>query len=275
MQAPNIDILPVGGGSLPWPRFATPPCYQDASTGVSKRNEKDWSLEWRNPPLLRGYFQGLQILPGAFPMLLDKERNVWMSVTPMEEESQMPHLEYAHGDVLVAGLGLGYYVFNIIQKPEVKSVTIIEKDPVVLGIFEKLSGFQDWNNGDKIVLLEGDIFHPDEIQVFLSKDTVKEHHWDHLYVDIWQRMGQDEMNDDMEAIMSVLDDVGSVSWWTMEIEFLEYCMGEDIVLTDTQQMEEARMDFIDQYAETFSAEVMMAPEILPYMKQLAENLLSY
>lgn len=59
---------------------------------------------------------------------LARNGNTWMSITPMELESHITHVLEATGDVLVGGLGMGYYITQIVSKPDVKSVVVIEKD---------------------------------------------------------------------------------------------------------------------------------------------------
>ena len=66
-----------------------------------------------------------------------KDDVVWMSTDPNEIITMNPYIQKAHGDILVMGLGLGYYPFMTALKDDVKSITIIEKDPKVIDIFKK------------------------------------------------------------------------------------------------------------------------------------------
>ena len=56
---------------------------------------------------------------------------IWMCVTPHEMETMEASIEEARGNVLVFGLGLGYYPFMISRKSNVNKITIIEKDKKV------------------------------------------------------------------------------------------------------------------------------------------------
>src|SRR3974377_1497787 len=58
----------------------------------------------------------------------------WMSLTPMELESHMPHIAAAHGTVVVAGLGMGFYLYNVLCKPEVRKVIVLEKNKDVANL---------------------------------------------------------------------------------------------------------------------------------------------
>ena len=74
--------------------------------------------------------------PFLYPCLL-KNDSIWMSVTPFEIETMKDPIVKAHHSVLTLGCGMGYFAFMASQKPNVKAVTIIEKDPSVLNLFKQ------------------------------------------------------------------------------------------------------------------------------------------
>jgi len=51
-----------------------------------------------------------------------------MSNTPSEIKDHLEFIKRAKGNVLINGLGLGVSLSKILEKPEVESVTVIEKD---------------------------------------------------------------------------------------------------------------------------------------------------
>lgn len=106
---------------------------------------------------------------------LKQDGYVWMSLVPHEIHTMKKAIEEATGDVLVYGIGLGYYAYMVSLKKDVKSVTIIEKDPQILAIFKKyfLDGFM---HKDKIKLMEGDALQ-------YQKDCKT--HFDYCFVDIY------------------------------------------------------------------------------------------
>lgn len=55
------------------------------------------------------------------------QQQVMMSDFYYERETCVEAVERAHGDVLIAGLGLGMILHPVLSKPEVRSVTVIEK----------------------------------------------------------------------------------------------------------------------------------------------------
>lgn len=72
----------------------------------------------------------------AFPAVKEKNR-VWMTVTPNEINTIQPCVKESRGRVLTFGLGLGYYAFHCLLKPEVSRVTVVERNPEVIAVFRE------------------------------------------------------------------------------------------------------------------------------------------
>src|SRR5271157_442793 len=76
--------------------------------------------------------------PGAYALLfLESESGsgtCMMSDLSYERSTCLEVVERAHGDVLIAGLGLGMILHPILEKPEVESVTVVEKFPDVIAL---------------------------------------------------------------------------------------------------------------------------------------------
>ena len=92
----------------------------------------------------------------SFPALLENGRE-WMLITPNEINTMRPAIQAARGRALSYGLGLGYFAFMAARKPEVQSVTVVERDARVISLFEKyvLPTMADL---DKLVIVKGDAF---------------------------------------------------------------------------------------------------------------------
>ena len=86
--------------------------------------------------------------------------NVWMSLSPMEIWSSRSGVRAATKKVVVAGLGMGYLLRRVAEKPTVKEIVVIEKDQELLDWFgtelcTKTSKVKDvicddiWNQVDK------------------------------------------------------------------------------------------------------------------------------
>lgn len=89
-----------------------------------------------------------------------KDNTVWMSLHPHEINSMKRSLGRADGDVLVLGLGLGYFpilldYYNDISD-KITSITIIEKDPNIITLFNSLL---DDSKKRKFKIIQDDAFH--------------------------------------------------------------------------------------------------------------------
>ena len=107
---------------------------------------------------------------------LMKDDVVWMSTDPNEIITMNPYIQKAHGDILVMGLGLGYYPFMTALKDDVKSITIIEKDPKVIDIFKKYI-LPKLNINKPFNIIQDDAFS------FIKKNDV--YKYSYIFMDIW------------------------------------------------------------------------------------------
>lgn len=123
-----------------------------------------------------GYFEKDIHIP-----VLKTDSVVWMSPSVSEINSMNNGVSSGTGNCLTFGLGLGFIVYLWLLKKDVKSVTIVEKNPEIIDLFKKF--IQPQFKIDKpIHIIEGDVFDYYN-EEFLSK-------FDYTYVDIW------ESNDD-------------------------------------------------------------------------------
>ena len=128
---------------------------------------------------LDGYKENSQI--GYFDkkfsyLALTQGNNVWMSLNPNEIETMEPFINKGFGNVLVLGLGMGYVPFMLSLKSEVKSITIVEKDPEVIVIFNKLI-YPSFPHKEKIKIIQGDAIEYTKKQ--------KEAGYDYIFADLW------------------------------------------------------------------------------------------
>ena len=107
-------------------------------------------------------------------LALTEGNNIWMSLNPNEIETMKPYIEKAKGNVLVLGLGMGYVPFMMALKQEVKSITIIEKDPEIIGLFNSLI-YPNFKNKEKIKIIEDDAINY----------TRKQNKFDYIFADLW------------------------------------------------------------------------------------------
>ena len=116
-----------------------------------------------------GYFKE------EYPFLALNHKGVtWMSVTPNEIETMEASINQVKGNIVVFGLGLGYFAFMASLKEDVKHITIIENDKNVISLFNKYI-YPKFPNKEKI-----EIKCMDALEYI--KEPVKE---DYAFVDLW------------------------------------------------------------------------------------------
>lgn len=106
--------------------------------------------------------------------------SVVMSDTDMEKTSNRSVVNKAHGNVLIAGLGLGMIILPLLDKTEVKSITVIEKNPDVINlVYPHLKS-------EKLTVINADIFE------WKPEKTAK---YDSIYFDIWTFISLDNLDE--------------------------------------------------------------------------------
>ena len=131
-------------------------------------------------PVARGYHRtdciGVFDEGISYPCIFEGDM-CWMSITPNEIITMEEDVDKATGNVLTIGLGLGYYTYMVHLKDDVSSVTVVERQPEVIEIFEKHI-LPQFEHPEKIHLVNRDAYE------FL--DTLEDGRFDYCYCDIWQ-----------------------------------------------------------------------------------------
>ncbi len=102
--------------------------------------------------------------------------NTWMSITPSEISTMQKPIENSSGKVLTLGCGMGYFAYMSALKDNVESVTIIEKQPEVIEIFNEFI-LPQFVCKDKISMVQADAF--DYIK------ALQDGEYDFCFADIW------------------------------------------------------------------------------------------
>jgi len=109
-------------------------------------------------------------------LIVDGE--VMMTDTPMERKSNKEFVNKAHGRVLIAGLGIGLIIYNLLDKirsGEVTEIVVFENNPEVIRIVEpKIRNILPRDFGFNIVCKDILLYTPEKGDVF-----------DTIYFDIW------------------------------------------------------------------------------------------
>ena len=110
-------------------------------------------------------------------LALTEGNNIWMSLNPNEIETMKPYIAAAKGDVLVLGLGMGYVPFMMANKKDVKNITVVEKDPEIIALFNKLI-WPDFTNKEKILIVQDDAIN------YVNKKS-NQSKYDYIFADLW------------------------------------------------------------------------------------------
>lgn len=80
-------------------------------------------------------FTGDVVIPTLYDFSRRPELPVWMSLTPMEVFTLRPGVMRARGKVIIAGLGLGWFLRKVHQRISVNEIVLVEKDQGLLDWF--------------------------------------------------------------------------------------------------------------------------------------------
>ena len=132
----------------------------------------------------------------------------WMSIVPMEVESQEIGIAAASGHTVVLGLGMGWAAANIALSPAVERVTVVERDPDVIALIAEQGVFDQLPSAarDKVTIVNADAFdwRPDEAV-------------DSLQADIWAKVVEPGKWDDIHRLQANIG-ARSLYFWGQEME---------------------------------------------------------
>lgn len=197
---PGIDPRPLLGdftSDLWFPRYAQ---------GVWG----PWSVRIIAMLSARGYWgttyrmAGTVILSGP----VEDGQASWMSIVPMEIESQEIGIAAARGHTVVLGLGMGWCAANVALNPAVDRVTVIERDPDIIALIEALGIFDQLppEARAKVTVIRGDALE-------WRPDT----HVDSVQADIWAKFVEPQKWDDVRRIQANIG-ADSLYFWGQEME---------------------------------------------------------
>jgi hypothetical protein len=172
----------------------------------------NWSLKKVKLVAQFGYFQDWQG-QGDIDALFYAEQT-WMSNARDEVDSQTPHVATAFGHTVLMGAGMGIALFNLLSKPDVTRVTLIERDPLVIELLRQSTDFETWPGIEKL-----------HIEITDALVYVPDLPVDHLYADIWATPGEPQSIPDMQRIQANVR-ASQMGWWGQELLFLDWLAGK-------------------------------------------------
>jgi hypothetical protein len=130
--------------------------------------------------------------------VLRLDGQVWMSLTPLEVQSAYMPIRLAHGRVGTAGLGLGYFVQRVLDKPDVERVTVFELRREVIDLYARTFGS-----------------HPKLEIRHANARLLEGERFDFFYADVYRQLLTPQVIDDM-AVLRSANAIGHYHWWSIE-----------------------------------------------------------
>lgn len=214
----------------------------------------DWHL-FRAPTVdgsAPAYFTPHAPMPREY-WVLTRNGETWMSLTPMELQSQGHHARLAAGEVLVLGLGMGALVYNLLRNPNVTAITVCEREPEVVTLLTQAA---PWF---ATAVQSGRV----EIQVmdaFTYRSTRGKP--ETLLVDIWPGLGNSQAEPDVLLLHRTIG-ARQVGWWGQELAFWDW-VSENIPGQDRIRL---RKDHAAAYEKHLGFPLLGAN--LPYYPEVA------
>ena len=123
-----------------------------------------WTLEEKfGASFERGYFTGFDVEPPGH--YLENDGDIWMSTSRLERESHAVHLKHAKGNVVVCGVGMGMYLYNIASKPSVERIVAVDLDANVINLVQHATAFESWLGREKIRFVNKDALQLDSADI--------------------------------------------------------------------------------------------------------------
>jgi hypothetical protein len=179
------------------------PSYRPATYGR-------WEVVIGGVGFAPGYWSGPSLVSGMAALLRDGE--TWMSISPLEIESEEIGIRAASGHVLIFGLGLGWAAAATACLPAATRVTVVERDREVIALHQALDIFAQLEPEAraKLDIVEGDAF------AYLPSASV-----DLIIADIWQPLvGGDRVSEVRRMQANVR--ARSVYFWGQELEIARH-----------------------------------------------------
>lgn len=170
----------------------------------------NWELRLAGMVLCPGYWSAARLTVGMAALVRDG--HTWMSMTPMELESQEIGVRLARGHVAIFGLGMGWSAVVSALRDEVSRVTVVERDGDVLALHRKLDVFSQLppTAQAKIRIVQGDAF---EWRPDASVDL--------LMPDIWLPLMSDGRVEEVRRMQANVQ-AKEVYFWGQEMEIARH-----------------------------------------------------
>ena len=143
----------------------------------------------------------------SYPAVME-DGHEWMAIKPNETATITFAVNAAHGRVATFGLGMGYYPYLVHLKPDVESITIIERSADVIELF-KTHILPQFDMPEKVRIVQADAFE------YAAKQMPAER-FDYAFADTWR-----DVSDGLPMYLRMkklerLNPVTEFSYWVEE-----------------------------------------------------------
>jgi hypothetical protein len=180
----------------------------------------EWEIRQSANVLCQGYW-GPPVLTPCLTALI-RGGDVWMSITPMELESQSIGIHQAKGHVAIFGLGMGWAAAATALNASVTAVTVVEADAEVIALHRELDIFSQIPTEcrEKLQIVHGDAF------AWKPSQPV-----DLLMPDIWLPLVSDGR---VEEVRRMQDNVqaNGIYFWGQEMEIARHAVAAGRAVDD-------------------------------------------
>ncbi|MPQ44084.1 hypothetical protein [Clostridium tarantellae] len=176
---------------------------------IKKSVSNNISIEYGNKKGLEGYLYNYEEELEETPIELIENEKIWMKISPNEIQGCFESIERANGKVGVVGLGLGYFVQEVLKKDLVKEIIVYEINKDIIQLYKN-----NFGENKKLRIINKDAFEVD------SED------FDFFFVDIYQ------YNLSLDVVkhykkFKTLHKIKEYSFWGME-HFILSCPTHEI-----------------------------------------------
>lgn len=233
-----MDYLTTSVRMMDASRYTENPYYKNVK--IENVKDGDWELRLESYAPYRAVIAGDMIMGEDYrevpPLGFFAERfdfpavleggNEWMTLTPVDLDTCEEAIAAAHGRVVTFGLGLGYYAYMVARKPEVESITVVEKSPDVIRLFEKHI-LPYFDHPEKLRIICADAF------VYAEREMPKEK-YDFAFVDTWRDASDGApMYEKMRALEHLSEGTRFEYWienfLVSRLRYLKYCEIADAI----------------------------------------------
>ncbi len=197
--------------------------YPDAAIAALYRplRQGEWTLTITPLVICPGFWSPSRMVENM--AALSRDGVLWMSLTPLEFESQGIGVSAARGHVAVLGLGLGWAAAECAINPAVSAVTVIERDHAVIALHAELDlfGRLQHDSGRKVQIVHGD-----------AKAWQPSKPVDLLLADIWLPLISAE--DRVAEMRAIQHNIGAaaIHFWGQELEIARHAVAAGHELDD-------------------------------------------